>query len=129
MCLIHKGHFVKKLLSMMVFALIFSVSSMRADIWKYFTTAYWLPYTNGNQLELDERKKLKREIKKENEKKLEQRLKGNGLRTFYIAKIVKAQTKQGKQPFWSAAYWLPYTSGNQFKIEDLDCKKSKVIDE
>jgi hypothetical protein len=111
----------------MSFAIIFSVVPVRADWLKYFTTAYWLPYTNGNQLSLDDQKALRHKIKEKNEKKLEKHLKGNDLRTFYIAKLQKTQEKKNRQYFYSSAYWFPYTCGNQFKIDGLNDKITKLV--
>ena len=119
----------KKSIVLAINLMIFCTVSLlpMAEFGKYFTTAYWLPYTNGNQFELDAQKALKREIKQFNEEKLKKHLKEKDLRTFYTAKIVKAQTRQDKQPFWSGAYWLPYTCGKQLKIDDLVHKRSQIV--
>src|SRR5947207_8399921 len=125
---------VKKLIYAMILLIAFSVLPVQVCICKYFTLAYWLPYTCGNQLELDSKQReLEQQVQHWNESRLVHHLVGNDFKKLLCQKKHQHFTKEINKidqqideltpSIFSTGYFLKYTNGNQFEIDDLNQRK------
>lgn len=118
--------------SVTLLAMVYGTHSV-ANPWKYFTAAYWLPYTCGDAF--NRKPKIfvnpervpffSQEVKKYDMDTFIRILATNDLRPLFnsqkdVEKEIARLKSVAPKTVFASAYWLPYTNGRQFDIDKLE---------